>query len=221
MSKKGHAKPEDPDSVRETFFGILTQDVILSMERQERSDTQATRRDLIRTMFAAIEGYVWEYREHVRSVISDISTIPTLTELALSEMSFTVTENGKVLPQTRFITLTSMIKLVSRLAEEQSPELQVDFTEAGWSDLQQAIKIRNRITHPKSRYDLKISLQDIAISQAGFFWILHFITTVMESTTAVLLQYSIDLRLLVDELKSGDPKALAEYKAALNLLDDL
>ena len=221
MVKKRNTKPESPDAVRETFFGILTQDVILSMDRQERSDTQATRRDLIRTMFAAIEGYVWEYREHVRSVISDIGTIPTLTELALSEMSYAVTENGKVVPQTRFITLTSMIKLISRLAQEQCPELQVDFTQTGWSDLQQAIKIRNRITHPKSRSDLKISLQDIAISQAGFFWILHFITTVMESTTAVLLQYSIDLRLLVDELKSGDPKALAEYKAALNLLDDL
>ena len=100
MSKKRNAKPENPDSVRETFFGILTQDVILSMERQERSDTQATRRDFIRTMFAAIEGYVWKYREHVRSVISDIGTIPALTELALSETSYTVTENGKVEAQT-------------------------------------------------------------------------------------------------------------------------
>ncbi len=220
MSKKRNAKLENPDSVRETFFGILTQDVILSMERHERSDTQATRRDLIRTMFAAIEGYVWRYREHVQSVISDIGTIPTLTELALSETSYSVTENGKVEAQSRFITLTAMIRLVSRLAEEHCPGLQVDFTQAGWSHLQQAIKIRNRITHPKSKSDLEVTSQDIAITNAGFFWLLKSITAVMEFTKTALEQYVTDLKLLGEKLVSGDPKAMAEYQAALRTLDD-
>ena len=220
MSKKGNAKPENPDAVCETFFGILTQDVILSMERQERNDTQATRRDLIRTMFAAIEGYVWKYREHVRSVISDIGTIPALTELALSETSYTVTENGKLEAQTRFITLTAMIRLVSRLAEEHCPGLQVDFSQAGWSHLQQAIKIRNRITHPKSTSDLTITPQDIATTNAGFFWLLESITSVMESTKIALEQYVTDIKLLGEKLISGDPQAIAEYKAALSASDN-
>ena len=220
MSKKRNAKPENPDSVRETFFGVLTQDVILSMKRQERSDTQATRRDLIRTMFAAIEGYVWKYREHVQSVISDIGTIPTLTELALSETSYVVTENGKVEAQTRFITLTSMIRLVSRLAEEHCPGLQVDFAPAGWSHLQKSIKIRNRITHPKTTSDLKITPQDIAITNAGFFWLLESITSVMESTNLAAARYLIDLKLFTDRLFSGDPQTIAEYQAAFRTLDD-
>ena len=219
MSKKGDAKPEDPDSVRETFFGILTQDVILSMERQERSDTQATRRDLIRTMFAAIEGYVWKYREHVRSVMSDIDTIPVLTELALSETSYSVTENGKVEAQTRFITLTSMIRLVSRLAEEHCPGLQVDFSKAGWSHLQQAIKIRNRITHPKSKSDLEVTPQDVAIIHVGFFWLLKTIESVIESTNLDSARHLADLKLFADRLFSGDPKAIAEYEAAFRTLD--
>lgn len=60
---------------REEFLGILMHDVLLAIQRRNLDDTQATRRDLIRTMFAAIEGASWEYREHVRSVATDLESL--------------------------------------------------------------------------------------------------------------------------------------------------
>ena len=113
-----------------------------------------------------------------------------------------------------------MIRLVSRLAEDHCPGLQVDFTQAGWSHLQQAIKIRNQITHPKSKSDLEVTSQDIAITNAGFFWLLKTIGSVMESTHLASVQHLADLKLFADRLFSGDPKAMAEYQAALRTLDD-
>lgn len=212
-------KNDSHSAFRDTFFGILSHDVVICWERIEVADTQATRRDLIRTMFAAIEGYVWEYRAFVKSIVNDIGTIPPILELALNETSYSVNEQGKLEEHIRFMPLTSMIRLVTKLAEEHCPELKTDFSNAGWSNLKQTIKIRNRITHPKNMSDLEITKEDIALSQAGFFWILELIGKVMEASGAVLAQYMIDLRLLGEQLSNGDPKALADYQiahAALN-----
>lgn len=199
---------------RDTFFGILSRDVEICWERIEVADTQATRRDLIRTMFAAIEGYVSEYRAHVRSLVDDIGTIPPMMELALNETSYSVDEQGILKEHIRFIPLISMIRLVTKLAEQHCPGLKIDFSNAGWSKLKQTIKIRNRITHPKNLSDLEITQEDIAISQAGFFWTLKLIVEVMEASGAVLAQYVVDLKLLGEQLSSGDPKALADYQIA-------
>jgi hypothetical protein len=206
-------KNDSHSAFRETFFGVLSHDVVICWERIEIADTQATRRDLIRTMFAAIEGYVWEYRAHVRSLVDDIGTIPPIMELALTETSYSVSDQGILKKHIRFIPLTSMIRLVTKLAEEYCPGLEIDFSNDGWSKLKQTIKIRNRITHPKNLSDLEITQEDIEISQAGFFWILKLIAEVIESSSVVLMQFAADLKLVTEKLLSGDPQALADYHA--------
>jgi hypothetical protein len=63
---------------REDFLGILLHDVLQSMQRRTASDTQASRRDLIRTMFAAIEGASWEYRKRVRDIAVELDRLTPL-----------------------------------------------------------------------------------------------------------------------------------------------
>lgn len=209
-------KNDSHSAFRDTFFGILSHDVVICWERIEVADTQATRRDLIRTMFAAIEGYVWEYRAFVKSIVNDIGTIPPIMELALTETSYSVNDQGRLEEHIRPIPVTSMIRLVTKLAEEHCPELKTDFSNAGWSNLKQTIKIRNRITHPKSASDLEVTPEDIAISQAGFFWLLALIADVMEATKNASANHLAALRSVVEKLISGDPQTLADYQAALN-----
>lgn len=209
-------KNDSHSAFRDTFFGILSHDVVICWERIEVADTQATRRDLIRTMFAAIEGYVWEYRAFVKSIVNDIGTIPPILELALTETSYSVNDQGKLEEHNRPIPVTSMIRLVTKLAEEHCPELKTDFSTTGWSNLKQTIKIRNRITHPKSASDLEVTPEDIAISQAGFFWLLALIADVMEATKNASANHLAALRSVFEKLISGDPQTLADYQAALN-----
>ena len=220
VDDEGDARSESLEDVRESFFGMLSQDVVLSLARRESDDSQASRRDLIRTMFAAIEGYVWQYRGHVRSIVNDIEPLSPLLELALSETSYAVTEGGKVETQIRFISLTSMIRLVTRIAEKHCAGLKVDFSQAGWSHLQQAIKMRNRITHPKSKVVLEITPTDIDISLAGFLWLCELIVTVMESTNSVAAQYLTEFREVAEALTRSDPTAVATYKAVLSHSED-
>lgn len=210
----------DSEALRESLFRTLTYDVMEAISRLESDGTQSNRRNLVRTMFAAIEGYVWEYRRYVRSLAQDIDTISPLMELALSEITYSVGENGNIEQHVRYISLTAMIRLVTKLAQKISPKLKADFGSGGWLQLKKAIAVRNRVTHPKSMADLHISSDEIEFSKQGYFWILELIVTVMEATLRSAQVYNLDLRALVEQLASGDPQALEDYRAThKNMLD--
>jgi hypothetical protein len=206
--------------VQESFLRILVEDVIISTERHDIDPTQANKRDLIRTIFAAIEGLSWSYREKVRSVANDIDPLSPIQKLALAEKTYSVDEQGKIQAQTRFISIPAMIRLTTRLVEQFCPALKVDFDVAGWADLKQAIKVRNRITHPKSLSDLDVSSADVAFSQSGLFWFLGLVGDVMAVMLSAQTEYLADFRHLTNLLASGDETALAEYRAVLTAQQD-
>ncbi len=201
---------------REDFLGILMHDVLLSIQRRDSDDTQATRRDLIRTMFAAIEGASWEYREHVRSIATDLDALSPLVEMALSEKTYRVTENGEIKEQVRYISMPALIRVTTRLAEDVCPGFEFDFKNDGWANFKTSIRIRNRITHPKSIRDLKITDDEIAVCQSAFFWIIHLTQYFMELTMLELSHRTKRLKQFVDKLVAGDETALAEYQSILD-----
>jgi len=208
------------DGLGETFLGMLMRDVVASLERVAVDNGQASRRDLIRTLFAAIEGSVWTYREHVRSVANDLVELSPLTALAFAEQSYVVTENGKVVGQPRYISLVAMIRLTTNLAQTLSPGLKVNFGSPGWSNLKHTIEVRNRLTHPKRKADLAIEPGDVATAWAALNWLLGIVTDVMSATVKSQADYVEEFRVLVDELKKGNPETLKAYRSALFSSDD-
>jgi hypothetical protein len=201
--------------VQESFLRILVEDVIILIERHDIDPTQANKRDLIRTIFAAIEGLSWSYREDVRSNANTIDPLPPLMELAFTETSYFVSEKGHVQEQTRFISMPAMIRLTSRVAEQICPELKIDFGVTGWTDLQLAIQVRNRLTHPKKISDLQVSKGDIEISQSALLWFLTLTNDVLEATLSVSKQYLSEFQLIAEKLKAGDEEILEQYRAVL------
>ncbi len=219
MSSHDNASSEIAKEVRETFLGMLSYDVILSLQRMEQEDSQAARRDVIRTIFAAVEGYCEEYRDHVRSVAEDIEPFDDITKLALSETYYFVTEAGVVEQQRRFVPITSSIRLVTRLAKQISPEIEVDFSGSDWHRFRKAIAIRNRITHPKRPTDLSISDDDIKDVESAFFWLLDVISHVMAAMNEQAGRYLQFMRDFGNKLIAGDETALAPYEMAKRKLD--
>lgn len=153
----------------ESFVGILVSDVIAVKSRQSEADTQQSRRELIRTVFAAVEGLVWVYRGHIVTAAQHIDALNPEEEIVLSETSYQITEQGKVVAQPRFTSLPAMIRLITRLANRVSPEFDVAFDTSDWEGFRRAIAIRNRVTHPKSESDLRIGDADIAVSLDAFY----------------------------------------------------
>jgi hypothetical protein len=210
----------EENDVQKTLPRILIQDVILSLERHDHQSTQANKRDLVRTIFAAIEGLIWMYRVEIRFHANVIDPLSPIQEIALAEKSYAVDERGEIKEQVRFIPIPAMIRLTTRIAEQICPELKIDFGALGWTDLKQAIKVRNRITHPKNTSDLNVSEADIAISQSGLFWFLDLFEKVLNALHSATTNYLADVRDLTKLLKSGDETALAQYRKVLLARED-
>jgi len=209
----------DERSRSATLIALLIEDVIAADRRLAVADTQTARRDVVRASFAAIEGDVWQMRRHIASVLADLDTLTPIADLALREISYNVTSDGKIVEQPRWVSVPTAIRLAVSQAMLISPEIQVDFSEAGWSSLHQTVTIRNRITHPKLADDLTITDGDLKAVTSGLFWVLATADYVMASTNLALIEYNDALRDMVEQLKAGDPDALAIYQAALSESD--
>jgi hypothetical protein len=199
----------------QSFERLLLEDVSSAESRLAVADTQGHRRDMIRTLFAAIEGMSWVYREHVRSLLATLGLLTPTADLALRDRSFTVTERGEILEQQRFVTLPSIIRLTTRQAQLIAPECTIDFSQSGWQAFKAAIDVRNRITHPKTISDLIVEALDLDQSRLGFFWLLGSMAAVMEMTNAVARRDLASAKHIIRQLSEGDEQTLFEYNQLL------
>jgi hypothetical protein len=205
----------DQRSRSAAFMALLIEDVIAARERLTAAHTQTARRDVVRASLAAIEGVTWEAREHVRTVLAALEQLTPAADLAMRELSYAVSERGEPIEQMRGLPLLSAVRLVVWQAGIICPEISVEFSAAGWSDLRQAVNIRNRITHPKPDQDLAISDHDLAVVGSGMSWLLATVEYVMASTNLAFARSNDLLREIVQRLSAGDPDALAEDHAIL------
>lgn len=125
-----------------------------------------------------------------------------------------MTEQGNVTTQRRYIPLTASIRLCTKLARRLDEDLTISFDDSDWQDFRSFIKIRNRLTHPKTTDDLKISSGEARLCITAFFWISDIVTCGMEAANKARKQYLSDFERILDRLKAGDPQMLAEYRAA-------
>lgn len=201
--------------IHQSFLRTLIEDVQDSTDRLETQDTPSHRRDVVRTIFAAIEGVAWTCREFVREAAKSLDVLDPVLDMALREQTYFVSERGKVTAQTRYISFTAMFKLISRVSEEVCVNLKVNFADEGWQSLLKSLETRNKLMHPKSFSDLSVAEKDVTEARNALNWILTTSTNIMESVSAEIKFYNHTARELVDGLRRGDPAVTAEYQAAL------
>lgn len=200
------------EAPEESFFLILVSDVGVALARNESDDSQATRRDLIRTAFAAIEGLVWIFREQVVASAEETYGLDDGEQEVLQERQLSVSEQGKVSSQSRFLGLIPTIRLVARIASRINRADHFDFGSREWDGFRKAIAIRNRITHPKSANDLHLSKADVDQVTRALFWFLKFHSDTMAAMVDVHRAFLGDMNDLLERLKTGDPEASALYQ---------
>jgi hypothetical protein len=201
------------------FMALLIEDVIAARERLTVAHTQTARRDVVRASLAAIEGMTWVAREHVRTVLASLEQLTPVADLAMRELSYRVSDRGEPKEQVRGLPLLTTVRLVVWQARIISPEISVEFSAAGWSNLGQAVSIRNRITHPKPDQGLSISDDDLAVVGSGMSWLVATVEYVMASTNLAFAHHRDLLSDTVQRLSAGDPDALAEYHAMLREIE--
>lgn len=198
-----------------TFYGILGYDAVDAMERMKENDCQSSRRDFVRSAFAAIEGWLWEYRQSIQSTIGSVRDLSPLEESAFAETSYTISDSGKLREQVRFVPMTVMLRFITRIAEAECGEQLIDFSSADWTNFNQAIGARNRITHPKAVQDLTLSDADIAAVQAALLWLFGVVVNGSEKLKLLLVDHVQSMREISAALAAGDSSMLELYNSAL------
>jgi len=206
--------------VRENFLLILIEDVVIATDRKAAADTQANRRELVRSTFAAIEGMIWAFRIEVASAANDLDLLLPDEERALEESVFQVTSNGSVFKQDRYIPLLPSFRLACRIAQRIDKSIAIDFGGGGWRDMQGALQVRNRVTHPKSLDDLTIDEADLQLCRNALYWLAEVSLTVQSAITVALATFVDQMWEIIAGLKSGHPGILAEYEAARRSLQE-
>jgi hypothetical protein len=208
--------PTDPDRstlLQKDFASILLADVGTAMQRYDQDQSQQSCREMIRTLFAAIEGYTWLYRKHITEAARSLGDLGLEEEIALSEVTYQVTEQGKIVSQPRYLSMLASFRLTTSIASRLSPDLAIRFDTGDWNRLRVALGIRNRIMHPKSQMDLEISGHDLAVTQDAFYWIMDTAMGAMEATNQALRQHTADFRALLKDLREGNPGLWETYLA--------
>jgi hypothetical protein len=165
---------------RDSFTHVLVGDVKAAEKRRRDTDNQTHRRELVRAVFAAIEGLHWQLKNDVlRQGSSELSH---LEYAAMLEESYSVDERGNVNAFPRYLPLTTAIRLVVNVVRRYRPAYQVDFNHAGWANLKTAVEVRNRLVHPKQLEDLNVSADEVRKTLSGFQWILALVIEILRET---------------------------------------
>lgn len=194
---------------RESLYRTLLGDIVAAFDWLDADGSQTSKRYLIRTMFAGIEGSLWSFKEHIRSIALEIERLTPLQDFALSGRDYFITDAGHIRERTRFITMLTLVKTMTRLAEEFCPGFKADYDHQGWTNLKLAIIIRNKITHPKHPQDLEISDDDILICRSALFWVLELGTQLMEAANIAFAKDVHELKSILQDIKDGDERTLA------------
>lgn len=200
----------------QSFVSVLITDIIDARSLLSSADSPVNRRHLVRATLAGVEGLAWHCREHIRDLAREMGHLTPLADMALREQTYTVTEQGEIVEQVRFLSLTTSIRLTIKQAAQLDAAITVDFGDAGWAHLRRAIAIRHRIMHPKGTIDLAVSDEDLIAIGIGFQWFLVITAEILDKTTANYKIFVAMTKELVRRLKEGDPIALELYRSELS-----
>ncbi len=145
------------ENLPKTFTHTLVGDVIAAQAKLHDNNVEAARRNFIRATFAAIEGLNWQLRQGLASTHKWHPNLGHHEVSALLEETYVVNERGEIVAQSRFIPLSSSIRMVVKIVARIRPEYTLDFGHIDWSLLKKSI-LRPR-ENPKigSRIDPDIS----------------------------------------------------------------
>lgn len=185
---------------QDSFTHVLVGDVVSATERVQGNENQTYRRELVRTVFSAIEGLHWKLKRDVFLHAQVVADLTPHEEAALLEETYSVDDRGNVRAQPKFMPLLSAIRLVISIVKRYRPAYEVDFNHVGWTNLCRAVELRNRIVHPKTLEDLSVSDKEIEQSLSAFYWLLALCIEVLRETKEHLYEFQ---RVLKKPSESG------------------
>ncbi len=163
------------------FLAALTSDVKRAADDLKRSDDQFHRRSYIRSVFSAIEGIIFLFKQLCLEGAARATYVEfTSGEIALlKEEIYSLQKNGTLSKQPRYMPIAENFRFSLAMYVRHFEDgirrykipLDYSLTDGGWDALNQAVTIRNRITHPKRTKDLVVSQSEVSAVRKSFEWV--------------------------------------------------
>jgi len=159
------------------------EDISMAEEMLKANDTMFVRRQYIRSLFAAYESSIWQYKQmcfklNQSGVGVELSQVEILF---LSDRKIKLDENGELKEVNLRVTLkenlSTTIEILDKfIGEKRFGELlNPKEDKSGWDAFIKAIKIRDKLMHPRQVEDFNISKLQLDQVKSSFKWFLTFV----------------------------------------------
>jgi hypothetical protein len=187
----------------EAMQEILRNDILEcaeSISGDNKSD--CGNRTFVRAVFALIEGGIYGLKQVALQLSKHERGNFTPAEVALLEdKSYDLDDKGRAQERTKFVPISSNIKFAfAALARAYPVNYTLKTDGKGWDAFQAALKTRNRITHPKTVDDLKLTDDEVQQSADAATWFL-------KNHANVIQAYMKKLEPILDRFKLPKSKA--------------
>lgn len=156
------------------FFNELHRDAFVAAETVRAEDNAVNRRNLARATFAFIEGSVSFFSYVVYSDEMLRSKLDSIEVKAIEGKNIVVRENGSVKEFDVKVPLMNRVRMLLKILTRAYGLTTTEdfFIEAhGWHEFRKAIRIRDRVTHPRRVKDLEISNLDMRSIYCANYWV--------------------------------------------------
>jgi hypothetical protein len=161
----------------------LGKDVVKSRDEAAKDGGPFWRRTLVRALFAYIEGSSYRLKQVAPPVAEYNSVALSKAETALlTEESYDLNDKGEaIIKKAKLRTAENLLFSVKIVSKAAKSTYEIDKSTEGWSAFKETIKIRDRITHPKSTEELNISDNELKVIMKTMTWFAASINNLLET----------------------------------------
>jgi hypothetical protein len=152
---------------------------------------EAIRRMYVRVFITMVEGSVATIKS---KILWYTASLNDAERAVLRDVTFELKENGKPCERVLHPPLLSSLKFAFRMfASVHKLATRPDYSTSGWKAMQNVMILRNRLTHPKTPEDLRVTPTDLATVDEAELWF-------RQTHNALLNEYIEQLQKQLDAL---------------------
>ena len=186
---------------------VLIGDVKAARQSLKRSESDYARRTYVRTVFAAIEGYITIIRGRAMLAHAPGRKSLTVADFAILREETYIIENGKSATKPRFNSIGQTFQfsiMVFQKAWMLPEKVHTDCN--GFRAFKAAVLVRNRITHPRQLSEMTVSKKEIEDASLAYKFVRYSVTKAMADTTIYVQQFLEHGTVLVDGVAKAKVK---------------
>jgi hypothetical protein len=150
---------------------ILGQDCKEHYDVIEINNSQTHRRAYVRSVFAFIEGMLHLSKVSTVHLGVLFGSISPYELVILEGVRLEVDDKGAVISKPLYPSFLNNVRFTFRVSAKCiGSSFNLNVNGQGWDNLRKAVKVRDRLMHPKEVLDLEVSDAEINTTKAAFEW---------------------------------------------------